>query len=327
MSTTADNSSYTKGNKVASESSIEMADANTNKPNNGHYTIAGAVAGALTNVGSSEDATYDVGTQKTNGQSNGNSQKDQRVLRSAPSSAYDEVDGKKSETDLPAAYLSYLKEMQQAWPDLPELTITYDNFGYSVQVPKKRKDIPNLWSAFRDGMIGLNPLQLLGEKNPIPNRAAETVEFCPLQGASGVVRPGEMTLVLAPPGHGKSVLLKGLAGRLERESEHLRGEIRWNGLTAKESIKAGQQLAKLCVFVEQGDVHFPMLTVRETLQFALDNSNADVRPLQSPEFAKLQAKKVDLMLELLGLKECADTVLGNTMLRGVSGGQRKVSDR
>lgn len=31
----------------------------------------------------------------------------------------------------------------------------------------------------------------------------------------------------------------------------------------------------------------------------------------------------DLMLRVLGLEVCADTIVGNQMLRGVSGGQRK----
>lgn len=32
---------------------------------------------------------------------------------------------------------------------------------------------------------------------------------------------------------------------------------------------------------------------------------------------------VDTMLRVLGLEVCADTIVGNNMLRGVSGGQRK----
>jgi len=122
---------------------------------------------------------------------------------------------------------------------------------------------------------------------------------------------------------GKSTLLKALAGRLQRNGDALKGEVRWNGLTAAESAAAGQQLSKLAVFVEQGDVHFPMLTVRETFQFALDNSNADSSLLGSPDFDDKQKHKVDLMMELLGLRECADTIVGNNVMRGVSGGQRK----
>ena len=37
-------------------------------------------------------------------------------------------------------------------------------------------------------------------------------EFRLVSEASGVLRAGTMTLILAPPGHGKSTLLKTLAG-------------------------------------------------------------------------------------------------------------------
>ena len=68
---------------------------------------------------------------------------------------------------------------------------------------------------------------------------------------------------------------------------------------------------------------YPLLTTRETLQFAHDNSHADVSPLQSAELSDLHAKKVDIMLELMGLEECADTIVGNSYIRGISGGQRR----
>ena len=38
---------------------------------------------------------------------------------------------------------------------------------------------------------------------------------------------------------------------------------------------------------------------------------------------RLQQLKVDLFLRLLGLQGCADTLVGDGMLRGVSGGERK----
>jgi len=223
----------------------------------------------------------------------------------------------KAMTALPAGYLNYLTTLRAAWGDMPDLTVTYSQLAYQVTVPKVKVEVPNLWSAFIDGVKGLNPLR---DNNTV------TEQFRPLHASSGVVRPGELTLILAPPGHGKSVLLKTLAGRMVREGDAVRGEVRWNGLTAAESAQAGQQINKLTAYVEQGDVHFPMLTVRETFQFALSQSNADVTLLTGEDAVKLkelQDRKVELMLELLGLRECADTPVGNAMMRGVSGGQKK----
>jgi ABC-type lipoprotein export system ATPase subunit len=222
----------------------------------------------------------------------------------------------KVETDLPRSFLEYLDALQAAWSDLPELTITYENLAYSTMVPAEvTSEAPsNLYSAVCSSLHELNVFR---------DRSKEMAPFHPLHQCSGIVKPGQLTLVLAPPGHGRSVLLKSLSGRTIRDGDAFQGEVRWNGLTASESDAAGQQIGKLCAFVEQGDVHFPMLTVRETLQFALDNSNASSALLGCPIFHAKQREKVELMLELLGLKECADTVVGDTFLRGVSGGTLK----
>ena len=66
-----------------------------------------------------------------------------------------------------------------------------------------------------------------------------------------------------------------------------------------------------------------LLTVRETFQFALDNSVSDPALLQNEEFARMHAQKVDYLLDLLGLREAENTILGNSVIRGVSGGQRR----
>ena len=152
----------------------------------------------------------------------------------------------KGETALPEAYLSYLSALQAAWPDLPDLTITYDKLAYEVSVPRRHHDhIPTIANAIGAKIRSLNVFR---------DRSKETQLFHPLHPCEGVVRSGELTLVLAPPGHGKSALLKALAGRLVQEGDAVKGQLRWNGLDAKESAAAGQQLSKLCAFVEQGDV-------------------------------------------------------------------------
>ena len=37
----------------------------------------------------------------------------------------------------------------------------------------------------------------------------------------------------------------------------------------------------------------------------------------------VRASKVESMISLLGLGECADTIVGNALIRGISGGQKK----
>jgi ABC-type multidrug transport system ATPase subunit len=66
------------------------------------------------------------------------------------------------------------------------------------------------------------------------------------------------------------------------------------------------------------------MTVRETLQFALENSVAQPpEAKKDTECHKLHHQKVELVLKLLGLEEAADTIAGNDLTRGISGGQKK----
>jgi ABC-type multidrug transport system ATPase subunit len=81
-----------------------------------------------------------------------------------------------------------------------------------------------------------------------------------LHGVSGVVRPGEMLVMLGPSGSGKTTLLKVLGGRLR--SAKVEGTVRYNDEPHSKFIK------RRTGFVTQDDVLFPNLTVKETLVYA-----------------------------------------------------------
>jgi ABC-type multidrug transport system ATPase subunit/ABC-type multidrug transport system permease subunit len=81
-------------------------------------------------------------------------------------------------------------------------------------------------------------------------------------------------------------------------------------------------LIKLVGLVDQTDNHIPTLTVRETFKFA--DMCVNGRPEDQPEEMRdIAALRTELFLQILGLENCADTVVGNALLRGVSGGERK----
>ncbi|KAE9017397.1 Pleiotropic drug resistance protein 1 [Phytophthora fragariae] len=70
------------------------------------------------------------------------------------------------------------------------------------------------------------------------------------------------------------------------------------------------------------DNHIPTLTVRETFKFA--DMCVNGRPEDQPEETRdVAALRTELFTQILGLEECADTVVGDALLRGVSGGERK----
>ncbi|CAI8593084.1 unnamed protein product [Vicia faba] len=129
-----------------------------------------------------------------------------------------------------------------------------------------------------------------------------------LKGVSGVVEPGEMLAMLGPSGSGKTTLLTALGGRLGGK---LRGKITYNDQPFSNVIKRNTG------FVTQDDVLYPHLTVTETLVFTA--------LLRLPNTLTKQAK-VTLaknVIDQLGLTKCEDSIVGNSRLRGVSGGERK----
>ncbi len=58
-------------------------------------------------------------------------------------------------------------------------------------------------------------LQKVGAMKP------SKTQFCILDDVSGTLRPGRITLLLGPPGAGKSILLNALAGRMQKTAMHV----------------------------------------------------------------------------------------------------------
>ncbi|CAN6471140.1 unnamed protein product [Victoria cruziana] len=157
-----------------------------------------------------------------------------------------------------------------------------------------------------------------GCKRTLPSTVAESAEAAAkfsdtktlLNGVTGEARDGEILAVLGASGSGKSTLIDALANRIARES--LRGTVKLNG----EAI--GQRLMRsISAYVMQDDLLFPMLTVEETLLFA-----AEFRLPQTLSKEKKHAR-VQALIEQLGLRRAAKTVIGDEGHRGVSGGERR----
>ncbi|CAI9786669.1 unnamed protein product [Fraxinus pennsylvanica] len=131
-----------------------------------------------------------------------------------------------------------------------------------------------------------------------------------LDGITGMVAPGQILAVLGPSGSGKSTLLNALAGRLHH-GHGLSGKILAN------DRKLAKPVLKKTGFVPQDDVLFPHLTVRETLIFCsllrLPNSMSKNDKISIAES----------VIRELGLVKCETTIVGNSLIRGISGGERK----
>ncbi|CAH9078302.1 unnamed protein product [Cuscuta epithymum] len=131
-----------------------------------------------------------------------------------------------------------------------------------------------------------------------------------LDGVSGEAREGEITAVLGASGAGKSTLIDALAGRISRGS--LGGTVTMNG-----EVLESKLLKAISAYVMQDDLLFPMLTVEETLMFA-----AEFRLPRTLPHSRKKAR-VGALIEQLGLKAAAKTVIGDEGHRGISGGERR----
>ena len=82
---------------------------------------------------------------------------------------------------------------------------------------------------------------------------------------SGVIRPGEMTLVLGRPGSGCSTFLKVL-GNQRAGFQSIEGEVTYGGIPAEQMARdyRGEVL-----YNPEDDLHYATLSVQRTLEFAL----------------------------------------------------------
>ncbi|KIX01900.1 uncharacterized protein Z518_07839 [Rhinocladiella mackenziei CBS 650.93] len=140
-----------------------------------------------------------------------------------------------------------------------------------------------------------------------------------LSGFEGLVKPGEMLLVLGRPGSGCSTLLKTLAGELHGLNIGNDSVIHYSGIPQHEMIK---NFRGEIVYNAEVDRHFPHLTVRQTLEFA-----AAMRTPANRIFGESRNENVQRMtavaMAVCGLSHVQNTRVGSAYVRGASGGERK----
>lgn len=131
---------------------------------------------------------------------------------------------------------------------------------------------------------------------------------CIMQGVSGALRSGQFTAIMGPSGAGKSTFLSLLSGKVEPTG----GCLTVNG--EKTSLT---RFKKLVGFVPQEDIMLRELTVEENIR----HSALMRLPADWTKERKLQ--RVAQVMESLELTQIKDSIIGDDIRRGISGGQRK----
>ena len=118
--------------------------------------------------------------------------------------------------------------------------------------------------------------------------------------------------VLGRPGAGCSTFLRTIAG-YHSSFLNVTGSINYSGLSTEEIQKhyRGQ-----VAYVPEDDVHFPTLTVRQTLEFALQCKTPKRYRERIPRY-------LDIYGKVFGMSHTMNTLVGDQYIRGVSGGERK----
>ncbi|CAE7264418.1 Abcg1 [Symbiodinium natans] len=168
-----------------------------------------------------------------------------------------------------------------------------------------------LFSSFGGSSLELRWEALSMRSWQVARKHQEAVQI--LTNVSGCARSGKLTCILGPSGAGKSTLLNVLAGRQSGGQRH---RIRITGQVWVSGQKVDPRAVRSRIaYVMQKDEMFATSTPQEALSFS-----ASLR-LSGPREDRQEL--ISELLGSLGLLGCANTYIGNTVINGLSGGQRK----
>ncbi|KAL7749394.1 FAD-dependent urate hydroxylase [Sorochytrium milnesiophthora] len=167
---------------------------------------------------------------------------------------------------------------------------------------------------------GYTPLDQEQLDHLMSNHVAATLAFRDVQysigdksilhGVHGIVKPGQVLAIMGASGAGKSTFLDILAKR--HKSGSVSGEIMVNG----KAVEANEY-KRIVGYVDQEDTLMSTLTVEETIMYS-----ALLRlPRNMSDEAK-RARVQETMTEL-GILEIAQSRIGNSDVRGISGGEKR----
>ena len=147
-------------------------------------------------------------------------------------------------------------------------------------------------------------------------RMRSTIKLSILKPLNTTFEPGVLNVIMGPSGSGKTSLLNSMARRLQSTTwtkYEMSGQMSFNGALPSEKV-----VRSICSYVcQDDDALLPYLTVRENLHFSAG--------LRLPAYMSKQEKqqKAESILMKMGLRDCANTLVGNEMVKGISGGEKR----
>ncbi|KAH3671245.1 hypothetical protein OGAPHI_000468 [Ogataea philodendri] len=151
----------------------------------------------------------------------------------------------------------------------------------------------------------------------VTNKMARETNKTILNGVSCRFKSGKLNIIMGPSGCGKTSLLNLISGRLK---SNLFTKYAYSGsIYLNDCLTDFDTIKPICSYVVQEDSHLlPSITVRETLLFS-----ARMR-LSKSNFSRSQINGlVDQLILRVGLRDCANTLVGNDLIKGISGGEKR----
>ncbi|KAG8070337.1 hypothetical protein GUJ93_ZPchr0006g42732 [Zizania palustris] len=238
-----------------------------------------------------------------------------------------------AEEDNERFLLKLRDRMERVGIDNPTIEVRFENLSVDAEAYVGNRGVPTFTNFFSNKVMGaLSAMHIVPSgKRPISI----------LHDVSGIIRPGRMSLLLGPPGSGKTSLLLALAGKLDSTLK-VSGRVTYNGHDMDEFVPQ-----RTSAYIGQHDLHIGEMTVRETLAFSARcqgvgtrydmltelsrrEKEANIKPdpdidvyMKAISVEGQESVVTDYILKILGLEICADTMVGDAMIRGISGGQKK----
>ncbi|TYI14672.1 hypothetical protein ES332_A08G135800v1 [Gossypium tomentosum] len=232
---------------------------------------------------------------------------------------------KHAEKDNVSFLLKVRERLDRVGIEIPKLEVRFEHLKVKAEAYIRSRALPSFFNFFINYLKSiLYGLHLLSSRKT----------------HLSILRDND--IAVGPSKFWKTTLLLALVGKLDRDLE-FSGRVTYNGHEMDDFVPQ-----RTAAYIGQHDVHIPEMTVRETIAFSArcqgigprfemlaelskrekaanitPDSDIDVFMKETSVAGKETSVLTDYILKILGLEICADTMVGNELIRGVSGGQKK----